>query len=92
VIANPPVTIDRVLDELRARVPDVRIERLKVKWPADDDNLWFIGSGPFPDVQIGSHPDGLPPFLIEGKGTGERRETSDVADAVDVIVRWLNRP
>jgi len=84
--------IDQVLDELRVRLPGVRIERLQPKWPADDNNLWFIGSGRPPEVQIGSHPGGLAPFLIEGDGESERCETSDVAEAVDAIVRWLRTP
>ncbi|MDQ3643706.1 MAG: hypothetical protein M3450_20125 [Actinomycetota bacterium] len=68
------------------------IERLAVKYPADDDNLWLITAGPEREVQIGSHPGGRPPFLIEGDLPDQRHETSEVAKAVDCIVAWLGSP
>jgi hypothetical protein len=88
-----PVTVDDVLSGVRARLPDVRIERLQVSHPADDDNLWSTAHGGsasrFSPVQIETHTGGLPPFLIEGDGAGQRYETSGADEAVDVILEWL---
>jgi hypothetical protein len=83
------VNIDSVLDELRERLPEVHIERLKVTWPADDDNLWYIRSGAGPEVQIECRSEGRGPFLIEGDGRGQRMETADAREAVNTIVEWL---
>ncbi|TML93615.1 MAG: hypothetical protein E6G06_01320 [Actinobacteria bacterium] len=70
-------------------MPDVQVERLKVKWPADDDNLWFIRSGGGPEVQIECSLEGRAPFLIEGDDPGHRTQTHDVDEAVNTIVQWL---
>ena len=75
--------------ELRRRLPSVRIERLTVKYPADDDNLWFINADAEKEVQIESHPNGMAPFLIEGDSPNQRRETYELHDAVDTILAWL---
>ena len=81
--------MESVFVELRRRLPSVSIERLAVKYPADDDNLWFIKTGAQREVQLESHPDGRPPFLIEEDLPNQRHETSELAEAVDVIVAWL---
>lgn len=80
--------IAEVLGSLLASVPGVSVRRVIVKFPADDDNLWFIrqyqtGS----ELQIECGPDGRPPFLIES----DRRSTqaATVAAALDVIKEWL---
>jgi hypothetical protein len=82
-------SVEAVFAQLRKRLPSVSIDQLAVKHPADDDNLWFIKAEAHCEVQIGSHPGGRPPFLIEGNMPGQRQETSEVAEAVDLIVGWL---
>jgi hypothetical protein len=86
---DQPITIERLFDELRARLPDVEIERVKVKWPADDDNLWYIRSGGDSEVQIGCRPEGRGPFLIEGDDPRQRVEAAHADEAVDAILEWL---
>jgi hypothetical protein len=87
--------VDEVFRRVRASVPGVRVERLSVKFPADDDNVWWVWTGAerrldaVRSVQIDSASDGAPPFLIEGDGDGERLETKDAAVAVAAILRWL---
>lgn len=82
-------SVQDVFSELRRRLPEVAIERLAVKYPADDDNLWFIRTEAEKDIQIASHPDGRPPFLIEGDSLNQRHETSELDDAVATILAWL---
>ena len=84
-----PTAIDVVLDDVRIRLPGVDVERLKVRWPSDDDNLWYIRWNGR-EVQIESRPEGRAPFLIEGDGQSHRSETSDRMEAVDTIVEWLS--
>jgi hypothetical protein len=75
-----------------ARLPTIRIERLKVKHPADDDNVWFIKTDGRFEVQLDSDPDGKPPFLIEGDLPDQRRETAKVEEATNLILNWLTSP
>jgi hypothetical protein len=85
--------IDAVFAALRTARPDIHIERLTVTYPADDDNLWYISvSGVPDDVQIGCHPDGQPPFLVEGNGTDQVLSTSDADRAAATILTWLSPP
>jgi hypothetical protein len=91
-LANGPV--DEVLVAVARRRPEVRIARIWVSHPADDDNLWefFLPEIRYSTVQIETHPDGRPPYLIEGNGDRQRLETSSVQEAVDVILSWLATP
>jgi hypothetical protein len=88
---RPGATVETIFAELRGRVPSVRIERLPVMHPADDDNLWFITANGGTEVQIESGGGGSPPFLLEGEAPDQRGETSDVAETVQWIVAWLDR-
>ena len=81
-------TVDNVFTELRQRLPSVTIERLEVKYSADDDNVWFIKAEAGREVQLDAHPDGHPPFHVEGDSAGQRCETSRVEEAVELIIAW----
>ena len=81
--------IDEVLASVRARVAGVQVSRLAVTHRADDDNVWFIRtSAGAAEVQVDSHPNGEPPFLIE---TDQHRQVTvlTVREAIDVIEHWL---
>ena len=83
--------IDEVFSQLREQVPGLIIERLEVTHPADDDNVYFIGDQHQSDrVQVDTHPDGQPSFLIENQN-GRRRETTDTTEAVTLIRNWLEQ-
>jgi hypothetical protein len=85
--------IDAVFASLHAAMASLSIERLQVRNPNDDNNLWFISAAGLPDdIQIDAHPGGQPPFLIEGNGEGQRLSTSDVDEAVATILSWLASP
>ena len=85
--------IEGLLGAVCARIRGVRVERLKVKYEVDDDNVWNIrqaASGP--DVQIECRPNGEPPFLIKGDGAGQRVEIDTTDEALRVIQEWLGNP
>jgi hypothetical protein len=85
--------IDAVFAALRTARPDSHVERLTVTHPADDDNLWYISVPGVPDdVQIECHPEGRPPFLIEGNGADQVVSTSDADQAAATILAWLGPP
>jgi hypothetical protein len=88
--------VDRVFALVREAVPDAKFERLRVTFPAGDDNVWWVWVGPEPrtvgqrSVQIDTHPDGTPPFFIEGDDEPRKTlTTSDASQAAEAIVRWL---
>jgi hypothetical protein len=57
--------------------------------PADDDNVYFIGDPhQLARIQVDTHPDGQPPFLIENGG---RHHTTDTTEAVTLIRDWLEQ-
>jgi len=81
--------LDDVFDQLRQHVPTLIVERLQVTYPADDDNVYFVGDQHDLDrVQIDTYPGGQPPFLIENGG---RHQTADTAEAVAIIRNWLEQ-
>jgi hypothetical protein len=74
-----------------ARIRGVRVDRLSVTHPGDDDNLWYIRqSTDGPEVKIESRPDGQAPFLIEGDEADQRLEIATADEAVIVIQKWLH--
>lgn len=80
--------VDKLLAALRQAHPRLAVERLQVKHPADDDNLWFVSDGT-QEVQFECHPSGRPPFLVEGGKTDERVLAQSVDDALSAIRRLL---
>jgi hypothetical protein len=86
VQSDAPTPVDELLASLRQTHPALRVDRLRVKHPADDDNLWFVGDGR--EVQFDCQPDGSPPFLIEG-GDDERVQAQSVGEALAEIRRLL---
>jgi hypothetical protein len=85
---EPVSPVETVITPLRGRSRSITIERLQAQYPADDDNLWFIRANTALEVQ--KYPDGRPPFLIEGDSPHQRRETSQVDEAVGLILQWLD--
>jgi len=92
--------VGAILAAVRREMPSLRIERLQVTHPADDDNLWMFSKGSAREVakgeaivvQIGTYPGGQPPFLIESTGHNQRVTTSDAEEAVTVTLAWLAEP
>ena len=89
---NGPTPVKQLFAALRHEDPEIEINRIRVKYPADDDNVWFIRLRSSVEVQIDTHPGGQSPFLIESDPEGQRLETSDLQHAVAVILAWLAPP
>ncbi|WP_457033225.1 hypothetical protein [Kitasatospora sp. P5_F3] len=75
--------LDDVVDGARRVLPGLRVERLQVTHPGDDDNVYFlsVGSG-VGCVQVDSGEQGQPPFVVEG---ASRTDTSDPAEALAAV-------
>jgi hypothetical protein len=84
----PEMTPDlkQIIDGVVAELPDMQREQLAVKFPADDDGLWFFWrhGGRTDQVQIESS-TGACPFLIETNRDNERRS----GDTPDEVVRTI---
>jgi hypothetical protein len=85
-LAGGPV--DQIFSALRQAFRELRIERLSVVHPADDNNVWFIAqvNGDI-EVQLDSMPNGYPPYLLESDHAQER--TEEVGVAIETLSSWL---
>ena len=82
-------TIDRVIDAIRSTLPGARIEQLKVKFPSDDDGLWYVNH-PNSDVEVNIESStGELPFLIENSGNGARVTANSLDDTVAAVATAL---
>ena len=78
--------IDLIIEKLKADIPGVRIEQLKVNHPgADDDGLWFVNIyGRKGEVQLESS-YGVCPFLIESDFNDSRFDAHSIEEAVATV-------
>lgn len=88
----PEMTPDlrQVIDGVESALPDVAWKQLTVKWPADDDGLWFF-SRQGRQVQIESS-SGMCPFVIESDQDAERRSGLTPAETIVTVVSLLQTP
>jgi hypothetical protein len=87
--------IDRIIEQVRQRLPDVRVQQHWVPDPrtADDGIWWFYLPGVENDIQIESSL-GSRPFLVEHtemESTAEAVVAHTVDQAVEKIVSYLSR-
>jgi hypothetical protein len=78
--------IDKIIKNVKDRIPNVEVSQLKVSYPGvDDDGLWYFElPGDNRDIQIES-PYGQCPFTIEHN---EMKRSSDawIGQTVDEVV------
>jgi hypothetical protein len=81
--------IDHVIDAIRSTLPGARVEQLKVKFPADDDGLWFVNH-PNSDVEVNIESStGELPFLIENSRNDARVTANSLDDTVAAVATAL---
>ena len=81
--------IDQVFTALRHRFHGLTIERLKVRNPNDDDNLWYLTLPPHNvELQMDAQPAGRPPFLLESADS--QFVAQDVDAAIAKLAEWLS--
>jgi len=84
-----PEEVRAIVARVRARLPGVEASRLQVKFPGDDDGLWFFDlPGHDSEVQIESS-DGCCPFLVETSASTERRIRRSVSATAEAVLHFL---
>ena len=81
--------IEQIIERIRNECTMVEVEQLRVKFPADDDGIWFFKQpNCLFEVQLES-PQGMCPFLIETNEHPERFYASSVEAAVTKLKQLL---
>jgi hypothetical protein len=83
--------IDRVIRQIMAVCPAVKVRQLNVRHPgADDNGVWFFEqpASKF-EVQVEST-NGTCPFLIETDESNERLTASNVDQTVQILSKLLH--
>ncbi len=81
--------IDVVIRRVPQEMPEVEVKQLRVKWPADEDNLWWFD---LPEFKASIQIEGARcPFLIETNEQSSREaiKATTVDEAVEMIVSYL---
>ena len=87
--ANQERDIDIVIRQVHQHLPEAEVVQLRVKWPADDNNLWWFSLPEVePEIQVER---ACCPFLVE---TDEQcsslaLKAMTVDEAVTMIVNYL---
>lgn len=82
-----PRDIDEILRQVKIRHPAVQIAQLQVKFPADDDGLWFFQVRGI-EIQLESS-SGWCPFVLESDAHARRRDIRSVEEAVRAVEEEL---
>ena|SRR6185312_2678502 len=83
--------IDHIIERLRVELPGVKVSKLEVAHPSDDNGLWFFKiPGMDGTVQIESS-HGNCPFLIESDSGDDRFYGGSIDEVVMKIRRLLPR-
>ncbi|HSU26534.1 MAG TPA: hypothetical protein VLI65_11165 [Pyrinomonadaceae bacterium] len=82
--------IDTIIESVRENYPNVCVQQLKVKFPADDDGIWYFWDSEYPEDEIQiENSFGQCPFVVETNrnATAVRGET--VEQVVSIICGHL---
>jgi hypothetical protein len=79
-----------VFTTLRSRFEGLTIERMKVRHPSDDDNVWYPTLMPGNvEIEVDALPGGQPPF---GLDYDVRFTAPDAESAIAKLTEWLEAP
>jgi hypothetical protein len=82
--------IEKVIERVKASLPEVQWEQLKVTHPADDDGLWFFTLPGLKESVQAESSSGMSPFIVEGFKTGQCVDGLTIDETADKIIEWLN--
>ena len=82
--------IDKIIDSVRCEFPNAKIEQLKVKFPADDDGIWYfwLPENSADDIQI-ENSYGQCPFILETNRSPEVRHGETIEQVVSIVCEHL---
>ena len=84
--------LEEVIRRVQERLPNMKWQQTSVRWPADDDGVWFFWLPDLPgEVQIESGYSACP-FLVETDKHDERVTANSPVETADTIIRWLQLP
>jgi hypothetical protein len=79
--------IDEITTRVKASHPEVKVTRLKVTHPDDDNGLWFFQATGV-EIQLEST-SGQCPFMLESDAHDRRRWVHSVEEAVRAVEQEL---
>ena len=82
--------VDSIIESVKVRNPDTCVRQLEVKFPSDDNGIWYFWnpSHPDDDIQI-ENSTGQCPFLIESNRDDTRIQVESVEEVVSIICQHL---
>ena len=82
--------IDEIIGNVTQKFPTVKVWQLEVKFPADDDGIWYfwLPENSDDDLQI-ENSWGQCPFIIETKRNAQVRQGNTVEEVINVICEHL---
>lgn len=82
--------VNKIIELVRKEIPEADVSQLKVKFPADDDGIWYFWLPEFSDddIQI-ENSYGQCPFIIETNRSSEVRRGETVEQTVSIICEHL---
>jgi len=82
--------IDKIIHSVKGEFPNVAVEQLKVKFPADDDGIWYfwLPENSDDDIQI-ENSYGQCPFIIETNRSPEAKHGATVEQVISIVCEHL---
>ncbi len=82
--------IDKIIELVEQSFPNVNVEQLKVKFPADDDGIWcfWLTENSDDDIQI-ENSYGQCQFILETNRSPEAKHGETVGQVVSIICEHL---
>ena len=92
MVADERRDIDEIISKVAQALPTSWVRQLEVKYPDDDDGIWFFW---LPDVKQNIQIEssfGMCPFIVETdeQSSYDARKARTVDEAVSMIVDYLN--
>jgi 7-cyano-7-deazaguanine synthase len=82
--------IDTIIEAVRNRFPEARVDQLKVSHPADDDGIWYfwMPNATRDDIHV-ENLNGQCPFILETYRSDERKTGRTAEETIEIIEEHL---